>query len=150
MARTNLKLQDICEIFGKWSCLAQCYIYAALKDVATPEELNNEDFINIAILSNLYMFFKNQDNLDEECTVLDANKLMYNVNGKKYKVEEKNDITSLKDLENVPRAVVLFEYDDKGHSVYCEFGKIVFNSLRLSKCVTMGKPTAARIIKDEE
>lgn len=146
--KINKNIQDICEIMGKFSCLAFSYAYAALKDIATPEEINNEDFINVAILSNVYLALKHQDNLDDESTVLDASKFMENVNGKKYKVTKNDNIKSLSDLANVPRACVRFDYKENSHWVYVEFGKVVWNSIHLSKCVNLGKPTKARIIEE--
>lgn len=147
--RINKNIQDICEIMGKWSCLAFCYAYAALRNIATPEEINNEDFINVALLSQVYLAIKNQDYLDEESTVLDAAKYMHNVSNLDYYVEKK-DITSLNDIKNIPQACVRYDYNGHSHWVYVEFGKIAWNSMHLSKCVTMGKPTTARVIHQKQ
>jgi len=139
-------IQNYCETLGKWGCLAFSYTYAALEDIASPEELNVPDFLDTAILTNVFLHLKNNKYLDDECTVLDAANFMKSINGITYKVSKK-DISSLDDLKNVERACVLFEYDGKGHFVYCKFGKIVYNSIPLSKCVHYGKPTSARIIE---
>ena len=147
--RLNKNIQDICEIMGKWSCLAFSYAYCALKDIATPEEINNEDFINVALLSQVYLALKNQDNLDEESTVLDASKFMKAINGKDYKITKKS-IKNLIELDQTPKACVRFDYNNNSHWVYVEFGKIKWNSMHLSKCVTMGMPTTARIIELED
>lgn len=84
--------------------------------------------------------------VDDECTVLDAQKLLFHVTGKKYAVEKK-EIKSLAEVQKM--APVRFDYNGLSHWVVVEEGKIVFNSLLNSNCVNKGKPTTARIIRLE-
>lgn len=58
------------------------------------------------------------------------------------------DIKSLDEVKNVKgRIAVRFNYNGKAHWVGVENGKVVFNSLINSVCVTKGQPTTCRIIK---
>ena len=147
--RLRMKLQSQFEVFGKWSCLALSYLYCAIKDVAEEEEINNEDYVNVALSAALITAYNDKSILDEECTVLNPVKLMEGVAGKKYTVTKK-DISSLDELKTTPKACVRFNYNGQGHFVYCEYGKVVFNSLDRSYCVNYGRPTTARIIEAVE
>jgi hypothetical protein len=58
---------------------------------------------------------------------------------------EKKQITTIKNIKE--KTIVRFTIGNTGHWVVAENGKVVFNSLKYSKCVSEGKPTEARIIK---
>ena len=54
----------------------------------------------------------------------------------------------IKDLKKIKeKTIVKFTNGKYSHWVVAENGKVVFNSLKYSKCVSEGKPTEARIIK---
>jgi hypothetical protein len=83
--------------------------------------------------------------LDNECTVQWFD-FFKNVSGRSIKVEFR-DIKKLIDLGSVKgRCAVRYDFNGKNHWVGVENGKIAFNSLKTSQCVTLGKPTKARII----
>lgn len=82
--------------------------------------------------------------LDEECTVLNAEKYLEAFSGKKWKVTKK-EISSIEEIKK-PTAV-RFDYNGHSHWVGVENGKIAFNSLANSVCVSRGKPTTARIVE---
>ena len=50
-----MNLQDKYICFGKWSCLAQCYIYAALHNIASVEERENKDFVENVYFNDNFM-----------------------------------------------------------------------------------------------
>lgn len=84
--------------------------------------------------------------LEKDCTVKWVEYIQY-LTGRKSTVDFKN-IKSLKDVEKIKgRIAVRFDYNGKSHWVGVENGKVVFNSLLNSLCVTKGKPVTARIIK---
>lgn len=141
-----LKIQSQFEEFGKYGCLALCYIYSALKDVATKEELKNDTFMKCALAAALITARDQSTAVGEECFVNNPSSLMESVNGQKYTIT-KRDIESLEELKQVPKAAVRFDYNGKSHFVYVEYGMIVFNGLEVSNCVRYGKPTTARIIE---
>ncbi len=81
--------------------------------------------------------------LDNECTVYWAD-CIENLTGRKLKKLEKVPITSIKKIKN--RTPVFYTYNGKGHWVGVENGRIAFNSLKESVCVSQGKPTEMRVI----
>ena len=123
------------DAIGKYGCLAMCYLYCVgIRDNALEY---------IRILSDCM----NKGILDNECTVLDASKFLEYVTGKRYDVTKKqfNDLSKI--TEPYP---VRYVYNGKGHWVVVQKGKIVFNSLINSQCVTKGKPDTkdnTRVIK---
>lgn len=83
--------------------------------------------------------------LDEECTVTWA-AFFKNVCGKKIKVEFR-DIKSLDEIKNIKgKILVKFKEGKNAHWVGVEKGKVAYNSIAYSNCVTNGKPVTARII----
>lgn len=113
------------EAIGKYGCLAMCYIYCMGID---PEKESYCQIVSDAMDEKL---------LDNECTVLDAEKFLLWLTGKRYKVSKKqyDDIKKIK--EPTP---VKYSYNGRSHWVVVEKGKIVFNSLINSQCVTKGSP----------
>lgn len=145
-----MNLQDKYICFGKWSCLAQCYIYAALHNIASVEERENKDFMESMVNSILLAAFSDKTLLDDECTVLDGAELMNRVSDKKYKVEKLENISSALDLP-MGYAVVNFERTDEdgkvhNHWVLFKDQKQLYNSLAFSYCVACGKIASARVI----
>ena len=119
-----LEVANNIEAIGKYGCLGMCYLYCVgIRDNALEY---------IRILSDCM----DKGILDEECTVLDAKKFLRYVTGKEYDVTKKQ-INDLKKVECWP---VRYVYNGLGHWVVVEKGKIVFNPLINSQCVTKGKP----------
>ena len=112
------------EAIGKYGCLAMCYLYCVgIRD-------NALDYIRI--LSDCM----NKGILDKECTVTDARKFLRYVTGKEYDVTKEQ----FNDMKKVKCYPVRYTYNGQGHWVVVENGKIVFNSLINSTCVTKGCP----------
>ena len=123
------------DAIGKYGCLAMCYLYCVgIRDNALEY---------IRILSDCM----NKGILDKECTVLDAQKFLRYVTGKEYEVTKKQYDDLKKITEPYP---VKYSYNGRSHWVVVEKGKIVFNSLINSQCITKGKPDTkenTRVIK---
>ena len=82
--------------------------------------------------------------LDEECTVFWSN-CIKQLTGRDLESLEKKQITTIKNIKE--KTIVRFTIGNTGHWVGVEKGKVVFNSLKSSRCVESGKPTECRIIK---
>lgn len=116
---------------GKWGCCA----FTALWIVGLEDPIDNICMVIREIGKGL----------DEECTVYWST-FYKNVTGRNLTVERK-DIRSLSELKKMGRCAVRFDYQGASHWVGVENGKIKFNSLEFSRCVTYGKPVTARIIR---
>ena len=113
------------EAIGKYGCLAMCYLYCVgIRDNATEY---------IRILSDCM----NKGILDKECTVLDARKFLRYVTGKEFDVIKKQFDDLKKITEPYP---VRYVFNGAAHWVVVEKGKVVFNSLINSNCVSKGMP----------
>lgn len=111
------------EMIGKYGCLAMCYLYC----------MGIHDTVEmIRIVSDCM----DKGILDNECTVTDARKYLQYVTGKNYDVEKKQ----FNDMKKVNCYPVRYTYNGKGHWVVVENGRVVFNSLINSLCVTKGAP----------
>lgn len=87
----------------------------------------------------------NRKCLDDEGFVLDAERLLNYITGKRFKVTKKA-ITGIEDI--IKPTPVWYSIDGKsGHWVVVANGKIVFNPLEVSRNVNQGKPRDARIIE---
>lgn len=116
---------------GKWGCCAFTALWIAGLEDATD---------NICIVVR-----QMGKGLDNECTVFWS--IFYkNVTGKNITVERR-EIKSLDDVKDIERCAVRFDYRGYSHWVGVEYGRIAFNSLEFSNCVTYGNPSTARIIK---
>ena len=82
--------------------------------------------------------------LDEDCTVYWAETIRQ-LTGRTMESLEKKPITTIKNIKE--KTIVKFTRGKFSHWVVVENGKVVFNSLKDSKCVSEGKPTECRIIK---
>ena len=82
--------------------------------------------------------------LDPDCTVYWA-KCIYQLTGRDMESLEKVPITSIKKIKGP--AIVGFTNGNAGHWVGVKNGKVVFNSLKKSRCVEDGKPSEMRVIK---
>lgn len=112
------------EAIGKFGCLAMCYLFCIGIDGDCSDYVRS--------VSNAM----NEGLLDSECTVLDAEKFLEHFSGRKFHVTKKN----YKDISEIKNPTpVRYSYNGKSHWVVVENGKIVFNSLANSLCVTKGK-----------
>lgn len=82
--------------------------------------------------------------LDADCTVY-WGECIRQLTGRTMESLEKVPITSIKKIKE--RTIVRFTRGKSGHWVGVENGKVVFNSLEKSLCVSEGKPTEMRVIK---
>ncbi len=113
------------DAIGKYGCLAMCYLYCV--------GIRDNALVYIRILSDCM----NKGILDKESFVNSASQYLEYVTGKRFDVTKKqfNDLSKIK--EPYP---VRYAYNGKKHWVVVENGKIVFNPLLNSQCVTKGKP----------
>lgn len=86
----------------------------------------------------------NHKALDVDCTVYWA-ECIRQLTGREMESLEKVQIKDLKKIKE--KTIVKFTNGKYSHWVVAENGKVVFNSLKYSKCVSEGKATEARIIK---
>ena len=119
--------------FNDSTCLFMCYLYCIGIE---PDKLSS--------WMRYYADALDKGVLSEEGYVLDGEKLLYLLTGKKYTIE-KAAIDSIKDLKGP--YPVQYVCGDYGHFVVVENGEIVFNPLEYSNCVTNGRPASARILK---
>lgn len=126
-------IAENCEAIGKWGCLAMCYAYCV--GIQPDDEAEYIRLVSSAMDARI---------IDEECTVFNASAYLEWLTGRTFSVTKK-DIST---IENIKEATpVRYVYNGKGHWVVVENGRIVFNSIMNSVCVTKGKPSSARIMK---
>jgi len=126
------KFAPVLESIGNYGCLAMCYLWTVgIEPLNAP---SMAEYLSDAMLNGL---------LDKECTVLDADRFLLFFTGKKYRVQKKQ-ISSIKTIKKA--TPVRYDYEGKSHWVVVEDGKIIFNSLINSVCVSKGTPTTAREI----
>ena len=82
--------------------------------------------------------------LDVDCTVI-WSLCIKQLTGREMLSLEKKSITTIKNIKE--KTIVKFTNGKFSHWVVAENGKVIFNSLKYSKCVSEGKPTEVRIIK---
>ena len=84
--------------------------------------------------------------ISEEGFILDAEKLIFCLSGRKVSVTKKA-ITDIKDIKQMCPVMYSMDGGKSGHFVVVENGQIVFNPLEVSQNVNKGKPISARIIR---
>ena len=99
-----------------------------------------EDVDAIMLVSDLI----NKHALDTDCTVY-WSECIKQLTGREMESLEKVQIKDIKKIKE--KTIVKFSNGGYSHWVVAENGKVIFNSLKYSKCVSEGKPTEARIIK---
>lgn len=144
-----MHLQDFLKSAGDYSCLAEDYIYAVLDKFGLAH-----DYRDVTLLTTLYTVYSKEIGVDKEFFVQDPVKLMeetaQNIFGKEINVSVvKQDITSFKDLPFDRYAAVRFDYSGHSHWVLSYNQQRIFDSMKNSQCVRLGKPTTARIIDIE-
>ena len=126
------------QAIGNYGCLAMCYLYSVGIDG------DSENYIRAVSQSMDYSkkLPAPQKFIDEECTILNASAYLEYHTGKRFEVI-KHNYTSIEQIKNP--TPVRFEYlnpeNNKkySHWVVVENGKIVFNSLINSSCISRGK-----------
>lgn len=128
-----MKVQTKAKMIGEFGCLFFCYLYCS------GQYTDDKDAIVKACE------FMDNRLLDADCTVLDADTLLWTLTGKRYRVtkEKISDISEIR--EKTP---VKYQCGQYGHWVVVENGKIIFNSLDWSNCVQNGKPVEMRVINE--
>lgn len=125
--------QTKAESIAKNGCLAMCYLYC----MGIDDDVELIKSVASAIDKGI---------LDSDCFVLDADKLLAWITGRKFYVIKKS-ITEIGGLEKITEPTpVRFDYNGFYHWVVVQNGKIIFDSLANSVCVKKGKPTTARMI----
>ena len=111
------KKQDIYNSLGKYGCLLLCYLNEANVDVNIAKYFN--DLVSLDIIDN-------------DCYVLDGNRLL------KYFGSDKRVVRGTNENGNT---IVPYKYGKAEHFVVVnERKEIVFNSLENSTCVRLGEP----------
>lgn len=136
------KLQTILQNAANNFCLAITYLYLVLHHDADETEYG---MLEPAVASMLTMAANDEEVLDEDGFVKDAEKLIFRATGKKVSVTKK-DIESVKDLSENTYAAVRFDYNGKSHWVGFLGDKFLYNSLDFSNCFSYGKPVTARLL----
>ena len=129
-----LSIQAFFKSAGEGSCLALCYIRAALGKDATPQMMF--DALYKAAERNII-------NVKKDCFVEDAIALMKVANPKKVYSVIKKDVSS---IAGIKLGAVRYSYNGYSHWVLVENGKIAFNSIDDSQCVKYGTVKEARLI----
>ena len=86
----------------------------------------------------------NHKALDVDCTVI-WSLCIKQITGREMLSLEKKKITTIKNIKE--RTIVKYSRGKNSHWVVVEDGRVVFNSLKYSRCVEEGVPTESRIIK---
>lgn len=130
-----MEIQDALLQMGKYSCLALCYIKAAL--------LKKGDTDDKKCLHELIDIYYDTNYLMSDCTVLCPSRIISKISGY-------NNITVHKANEPTNRGYEVFGYSKDAinyHWVLAKDGKIIFNSLQKSRNVLEGKLMAVRIVR---
>lgn len=111
------KIQDIYKSLGEYGCLLFCYLHEANIDVDITKYFN--ELVELEIIDN-------------DCYVLDANRLL------KFFGSDKRVVRGTNENGNT---IVPYKYLNNEHFVIVDENKnIVFNSLKNSQCVRLGEP----------
>ena len=121
-----MRIQDIYKALGDYGCLLLCYLHEACLKVDIVKHF--EELIQLDII-------------DEECFILDANRLL------KYFGSE---LRVKRGFNHNGNTIIKFRTSKEGHFVVINKNReIVFNSLENSNCVKNGfiDDTSARYLK---
>lgn len=111
------KIQDIHKALGDYGCLIFCYMYEA--EIKVDIAKHFEKLVELDIIDN-------------DCYVLDGNRLL------KYFGSDKRIVRGTNDKGNT---IVPYKYLNNEHFVVINSRQeIVFNSLEKSQCVILGEP----------
>lgn len=126
-------------------CLACSYLYGAYHSMADECE-SNSLFIETAVCAAMLQELETLDAIDKNGFVKDAEKLLSDATGRKWRVT-KMKISSISELPEHKYAVVNFEFNGKNHWVLYKDKKFLYNTLENSQCFAYGKPTDTRIME---
>ena len=111
------KIQDIYKTLGDYGCLLLCYLNEANIDVDIAKYFNKLVELDI---------------IDNDCYILDANRLL------KFFGSDKRVVRGINEAGNT---IVPYKYLNNEHFVIVDENKnIVFNSLKNSQCCRLGEP----------
>lgn len=111
------KIQDIYKTLGEYGCLLLCYLKEASIDIDIAKYFNKLVELDI---------------IDNDCYVLDGNRLL------KFFGSDKRVVRGINEVGNT---IVPYKYLNNEHFVIVDENKnIVFNSLKNSQCVRLGEP----------
>jgi len=126
-------------------CLACSYLYGAYHSMADECE-TNPLYIETAVCAAMLQELETLDAIDKNGFVKDAEKLLADATGRKWRVT-KMKISSVQELPEHKYAVVNFEFNGKNHWVLYKDKKFLYNTLEDSQCFKYGKPVDARIME---
>lgn len=126
--------QTVIQEFNNNTCLFMCYIYCC---GLIPDTI--EGWLDY------YIHALKTGCINEEGFVLDAEKLIRLVSGRRVSVTKKA-ITDIKSIKEKCPVMYSMNGGKSGHFVVVENGEIIFNPLEVSQNVNKGKPVSARII----
>lgn len=129
---------------GDDCCLACSYLYGAYHSMADECE-TNPLFIETAVCAAMLQELETLDAIDKNGFVKDAEKLLSDATGRKWRVTKKR-IESIQELPDYKYAVVNFEFNKHNHWVLFKDKKFLYNTLEDSQCFKYGKPVDARIL----
>lgn len=119
---------------GRYGCLAMCYLYCS---GIKPDNAHYFKLISDAMDVGL---------LDDECTVLNAEKFIFYASGRRCKV--KKDVCNKSNFQNYLKPFpIKYGFGTSGHWVVCRGGEIIFNPLEKSVSVNQGEPCQVRVIE---
>ena len=111
------KIQDIYKTLGDYGCLLLCYLNEACIDVDIAKYFNKLVELDI---------------IDNDCYVLDANRLLKLLG---------SELRVVRGINSTGNTIVPYKYRNAEHFVVVnERKEIVFNSLENSTCVRLGEP----------
>lgn len=123
-------------------CLALTYLSLVYWTVIN---LDNDE-LETKVVSTLMKALDDRNLLEDDATVVDADKFIKYCTGIDVKVT-KRKINSLSEIKEDEVAAVNYVYNGHNHWVGCIGPKVVYNSLEESKCLSLGNPVDARIIE---
>ena len=111
------KIQDIYKSLGEYGCLLLCYLNEANIDINITKYFN--ELVELDIIDN-------------DCYVLDANRLLKRLG---------SELRVVRGINSTGNTIVPYKYGNAEHFVVVnERKEIVFNSLENSTCVRLGEP----------
>ena len=126
--------QTAIQEFNNNTCLFMCYIYCC---GLLPDSLEGWlDYYIRALKTKC---------IGEDGFILDAEKLIFCLTGRKVSVMKKA-IQNIEEITGPYPVMYSMNGGKSGHFVVVENGKIVFNPLEVSQNVNKGKPVSARVI----
>lgn len=130
-ANLKKKLKNL-ENIADFGCCALCVLWWAGVEATDREALT---ILNDAINAGV---------IDSDCLVHWKDFIRW-LTGREVEVDFVEEVATIKDFKS--KTIVRYDYNGNSHWVGVENGKVVFNPLESSVCVTKGKPFTARVIR---